>query len=315
MEETPAVYRRRRLAALAVVGGAAAIVGVLAGAGNGDEERAPTRTPETASAQVPQPIELPRGGRRLFPDFRVVAFYGAPQSDELGALGIGSPNAAGRRLRRQARAYVKKTRPVLPAMELIATVANAHPGEDGTYRTRQSDTVIRRYLRAARRAKALLVLDIQPGHADFLDEVRHLDRWLREPDVGIALDPEWATPGAQPGTVIGSVTATKVNQVSRHVASIVEQYELPEKLFVIHQFTPDMISDKARVVKRPGLAMTMNVDGFGDRPNKVSKYREFTHDGTDFEEGFKLFYKEDTNLMSPRSVLALQPPPDLVVYE
>jgi hypothetical protein len=61
--------------------------------------------------------------------------------------------------------------------------------------------------------------------------------------------------------------------------------------------------------------MTMNVDGFGNRANKVSKYREFTHDGTDFHDGYKLFYEEDTGLMRPRSVLALRPPPDLVIYE
>ena len=84
----------------------------------------------------------------------------------------------------------------------------------------QPDTIIRRYLRAARRAKALLVLDIQPGHADFLAETKHLDRWLREPDVGLALDPEWHTPGAQPGAVIGSVDAAQVNAVSAHLAAI-----------------------------------------------------------------------------------------------
>jgi hypothetical protein len=148
-----------------------------------------------------------------------------------------------------------------------------------------------------------------------MDEVRHLDRWLREPDVGIALDPEWHTPGAQPGTTIGSVNASKVNQVARHVAAIVRERNLPEKLLVVHQFTADMIKGKEHVIRPRGLAVTMNVDGFGDRANKVSKYREFTHDGTPFHHGYKLFYKEDTGLMRPRSVLALQPPPDLVVYE
>jgi hypothetical protein len=29
----------------------------------------------------------------------------------------------------------------------------------------------------------------------------------------------------------------------------------------------------------------------------------------------KLFFKEDTNLMSPADVLALRPQPDVVVYE
>jgi hypothetical protein len=313
-----AVYRRRRLAALGVVGAAAALAGAAVGGGDGSRGNTGlARSSHDADSKAAErkPAELPRGGRRIFPDFRVVAFYGAPQSHALGALGIGSPDQAANRLARQARPYVKKTRPVLPAFELLADVANRDAGTDGMYRTRQPEAIIRRYLRAARRHKALLVLDIQPGHADFLEETRHLDRWLREPDVGLALDPEWHTPDAVPGTVIGSVQAATVNAVARHVAGIVRQYDLPEKLFVVHQFTPNMIMGKATVAQLPGLAMTMNVDGFGDRPNKISKYREFTHDGTHFHRGYKLFYEEDTNLMRPRSVLALQPPPDLVVYE
>jgi hypothetical protein len=312
------VYRRRRLGALGVLAATAALAGAAVGAGGGAEKSGTAASSASEATAVParkRAPELPLGGRKIFPDYRVVAYYGAPQSHELGALGIGSPDGAGRRLRKQARPFARKTRPVMLAFELIVTVANADPGEDGLYRTRQSDTVIRRYLHAARRAKALLVLDIQPGHADFMDEVRHLDRWMREPDVGLALDPEWHTPGAQPGTVIGSVDAATVNAVSRHLAAIVRRRNLPEKLFLVHQFTPDMIKGKPQVVQRPGLATTMNVDGFGDRANKVSKYRQFTHDGTHFHRGFKLFYKEDTGLMRPRSVVALQPPPDLVVYE
>jgi hypothetical protein len=312
------VYRRRRLAALGVVAAAAALVGAAVGAGDGSRGDTGRPAAKASADQEPppgKPTELPLGGREIFPRFRVVAFYGAPQSHELGALGIGSPDAAVRRLAKQAKPYAKKTRPVMLALELLADVANRDPGTDGLYRTRQPASVIRRYLAAARRAKALLVLDIQPGHADFLTEARHLDRWLREPDVGLALDPEWHTPGAVPGTRIGSVQAADVNAVARHVAAIVRKYQLPEKLFVIHQFTPDMIAGKDRVEQPPGLAVTMNVDGFGDRPNKISKYHQFTHDGTRFHRGYKLFYEEDTNLMTPRSVLALQPRPDFVVYE
>jgi hypothetical protein len=310
------VIRRRRLAALGIVAAAAALVGAAVGAGDGSRgDSTPAKTSADSKAQPPKPVELPLGGRKIFPRFRVVAFYGAPQSHELGALGIGSPDQAVRRLARQAKPYAKKTRPVMLALELLADVANRDPGMDGLYRTRQPASVIRRYLAAARRAKALLLLDIQPGHADFLTETRHLDRWLREPDVGLALDPEWHTPGAVPGTRIGSVQAEDVNAVARHVAAIVRRYNLPEKLFVVHQFTPNMIAGKERVQQPPGLAMTMNVDGFGDRPNKISKYHQFTHDGTHFHRGYKLFYEEDTNLMTPGSVLELQPRPDFVVYE
>ena len=76
-----------------------------------------------------------------------------------------------------------------------------------------------------------------------------------------------------------------------------------------------MIVGKDTVAKRPGLATTFNVDGFGDRPNKIAKYRAFTSEATRFHDGFKLFFREDTNLMRPRDVLGLRPPPDLVVYE
>ena len=66
-------------------------------------------------------------------------------------------------------------------MELIAVVAAAHPGEDGRYNLRQPDSVIRRYLKAARKAKALLILDIQPGRSDFFTETKRLRKWLKDP--------------------------------------------------------------------------------------------------------------------------------------
>jgi hypothetical protein len=318
VRETALTYWRRRVTALAAVAALVALPAlVLAGGG---EDRASSGTsgsgPDAAREDAPAPpAELPRGGRRIFPDFRVVAFYGAPQDDELGVLGIGTPAQAARKLVRQARPYARRSRPALPAMELIATVAAAHPGPDGMYRMRQPAAVIDRYLRAARRAKALLLLDIQPGHADFLEEARRLERWLREPDVGLALDPEWHTPGAVPGSAIGTVDARTVNAVSEWLSRIVRRERLPEKLFVVHQFTSDMIAGKERVKRRPGLAVTMNVDGFGDRPNKISKYVQFTSEAVRFHDGFKLFYGEDVNLMTPGAVLDLRPPPDLVVYE
>jgi hypothetical protein len=317
VSEPPEVYRRRRATALAaLVAGALVLVGLSVRACGGGAPAAAPTTPVAAVPRPPAPRELPGGGRRIFPEHRVIAFYGAPQADSLGALGIGTPAQAAARLVRVARGYAKRTRPVLPALELISTIAAAHPGEDGLYRLHQPPEVIDRYLRAARRVKGLLVLDIQPGRGDFLSEARALERWLREPDVGIALDPEWhAGPTEIPGQTIGSVTAAEINEVSSYVSGIVRSDHLPEKLFVVHQFTQDMIRDEPAVQAPPGLAMTINADGFGDRANKVSKYDLLTSGAARFNDGFKLFYQEDTNLMTPGEVLALGPPPDLVVYE
>ena len=262
------------------------------------------------------PAELPRGGRKLFPRYRVVGFYGAPQDKELGALGIGTPDAMAKRLRKAARPFRRGGRPIMPAFELIAVVASGAPGNDGSYSYRQKRGVIDTYLKAARRAKALLVLDIQPGHSDFMAEVKRLRPYLEQPDVALALDPEWHVGAGQvPGKVIGSVDAGDVNRVSAYVARIVQKKDLPQKLLLIHQFTESMIRNKQALRRHRELALTINVDGFGDPPNKVAKYGEFAADSRRFHKGFKLFYEEDTNLMSPRAVLRLRPRPEVIVYE
>ena len=315
MRQSRSVYMRRRLVAGGVLVIALVVIAVATGAFSGGGKPS-ARAEEVAElAPPPPPHELPRGGRRLLPDHRVVAFYGAPQSRELGTLGIGTPDSAAGRLERQARAYDRRRRPVLPALELITVIANADAGADVAYRARQPGSVIQRYLRAARRHKMLLLLDIQPGRSDFFTETTRLERWLREPDVGLALDPEWRVgEGEVPGQVIGSVGAREVNATSAWLAQLVARHGLPQKLFVVHQFTDDMVDD-TQLKRRDELAMVLNADGFGTRPVKVAKYRAFTHAARAFHQGFKLFYEEDVGLMSPRQVLRLRPAPDLVVYE
>ena len=308
-------FVRRRLVAAGVAVAAVvlilAVAGVFAG-GGGPEE---TAGDEASPTPAPAPPELPRGGRTVLPDFRVVGFYGAPQDEQLGALGIGSPDEAADRLTEQAAAYERGGRPVLPALELIAVIANADPGDDGTYRSRQPNGVIRRYLRAARRHDMLLVLDIQPGRSDFFTETTRLERWLRQPDVGLALDPEWRVSDSEvPGQVIGQVDSREVNATSAWLAQLVTRHELPQKLFIVHQFTDGMVDD-TELQRRPELAMVLNADGFGSAPVKRAKYHAFTRAARSFEQGFKLFYEEDAGLMTPRQVLRLRPAPDVVVYE
>jgi hypothetical protein len=267
-------------------------------------------------ARPKPPPELPNGGRRLFPRNRIVAYYGAPQNVELGALGIGTPDQAGKRLLRQMREYRHGGRHLLPAMELIAVVAASTPEQGGSYSYKQSFATVKRYLAAARRIKALLILDIQPGHADFLALTKHFGRFLREPDVALALDPEWHTPAAVPGTVIGSTDAATVNAVSRYLHKIVTKYRLPDKMLLVHQFTDSMIRDKQQLAPLHGVPLVLNVDGFGGQEVKIAKYDDFTNPRVrHVHSGFKLFYKEDTDTMTPAQVLELRPRPDVVIYE
>jgi hypothetical protein len=308
------VYRRRRAGALAAVAVLAVGIGfVLSALGGGSPRR--SRAAATPPPHPPVLAQLPRGGRTIFPRFRVVAYYGAPEDAQLGELGIGTPAQAGAKLLRQARPYARPGRPVLPAMELIAVVAAGAPGPGGRYSMRLPDRVIRRYLRAARRIRALLVLDIQPGRSDFFTETTRLRRWLVKPDVGLALDPEWRVgPGELPAQVIGHVGAREVNATSDWLAQLVARYHLPEKLLIVHHFTDGMVPVEQLKLRR-GLAYVLNADGFGSDAVKIAKYKRFVRRAPAFRRGFKLFYHEDVHTMAPRKVMRLRPRPDVVVYE
>ncbi|RKQ92296.1 hypothetical protein C8N24_2139 [Solirubrobacter pauli] len=322
MAPSPEVIRQRRIVAVIALAVLAALLVFAITRLTGSDAAEPQRTAGGAGAEQAEPtptpeplVELPRGGRTIIPDYRVVAFYGAPQDDELGILGIGSPASAAKKLEKQAKGYARKTRPVMPAMELIAVTAAAHPGEGGRYNLRQSDTIIRRYLKAARKAKAILILDIQPGRSDFFTETKRLRKWLKEPDVSLALDPEWRMgPNEVPGQVIGSVTAREINATTSWLNDLTQRYKLPQKLVLIHQFTDDMVPEQD-IKERSELSIILNVDGFGTQSLKIAKYKDFTKQATKLRHGFKLFYKEDTNTMTPAQVMRLQPRPDVVVYE
>lgn len=255
------------------------------------------------------------GGSRLFPHFRVVAFYGAAGVPGLGVLGIGTPDSAAAKVLAVSRRYAPFGRPVLPALELVATVVQAERGLSGRYSVHATDLEIERYLRAARRIHALLILDVQPGYRSFADEARHYEKYLVQPDVGLALDSEWSmTPGEIPGKTIGHTTAAIVDDVSRYLARIVAVHHLPQKLLVVHEFVPEMIAGSRAIVARPGIAITFHIDGFGARAAKRGHYRLLRRNAP-FFNGFKVFFKQDIDMLSPANVMALRPPPDLITYE
>jgi hypothetical protein len=301
------VRRQRRLVAVGAVGLVLAVLvgGALVAAG-----------PEADGTAVGEPAELPRGGSVILPRNRVVAFYGAPRDPELGVLGIGSPDRVARRLERQASQYARPGQPVLPAFELITTLVTQEPGEEGNHALHEETSTVRRYLRAARAHEMLLILDIQPGYASFLDEARRLEPFLTQPEVSLALDPEWSMdPPQLPGQEIGSTDAATINSVSRYLSDLVRRHDLPQKLLVVHRFTEEMVESEEELERHPGVALVVNVDGFGDQPNKIAKYGQLARERRSSFNGFKLFYEEDIDLMEPEQVLQLRPQPHLVVYE
>lgn len=285
------------------------------GAGGGGPAGASASGSPTSSPSAAPLAQLPVGGRTIFPKYRVVCYYGGSATPLLGVLGEGTPDQAAARLSKAAKPFATASRPVLPTFELITTVAQAHAGDDGDYSEDTAPADVQRYLDAVRKIKGLLVLDFQPGRSDFLSQVKRYEKFLEQPDVGVALDSEWHMgPGQVPGKVIGSASAAQINAVSAYVAGIVAAKNLPQKLFVIHQFTYAMVQDKPHVAPRAGLAVVFHIDGFGGRAAKLQKYAAL-HVAPPFYNGLKLFYDEDIKRFSPKEAIALTPAPDLFSYQ
>lgn len=272
-----------------------------------------------ATPTTPTPPQLPGGGRTLLPEYRLVGFAGVPGSDGMGRLGIGNLDDRARELVRVGKPYADG-RKVMPVLELIATIVQPQPGRDGKWRSRVSPQVVDDYLAAARKVGGILLIDIQPGRADFLDEVKSYEHWLTQPDVGIALDPEWSMgPGQVPMRVFGHTTGTRIDAVAAYLASIVKKNNLPEKALIFHQLRVSIVSDETAIRRHPGVVIIKSVDGIGNQAEKTKTWTLLTKNlPSAVKPGFKLFYEEDAQhgkLMTPQQVLALRPEPDYVLYE
>ena len=247
-------------------------------------------------------------------DQMLVAFYGYPGVPVLGVAGEGTPQEILPRLLAQARPYQSQGRPVVPAFELIATLVTASPGPDGLYRRRADHASIEPYLEAIRTVGGQVILDIQPGRADFLDEARSFESLLAEPDVGLAMDPEWVVgPDQTPAGRIGTVDASTINRVSAYLSDLVTSNGLPDKLLIVHRFRPDMVTNTDSIVSRPGVVILFQADGEGGPGAKIADYNGLLPPR--FARGFKVFYDEDSPTMSPTEVLRLDPDPDYVSYQ
>lgn len=273
----------------------------------------------TGEPDPPEPVngnELPGGVTHVFEGNRMlVAYYGTAGTGSLGVLGEGTPEAIMPRLNAAASAFAVGGRTVQPVFELIVTLARAGPTPSGTYSSDIDRARVQRYIDAAHQFGALVVLDLQPGRANFLDVAKRWEWALRDPLVGLALDPEWRmSRGGIPGQRVGSVSAGEINTVSRWLEDLTVANGLPEKVFLLHQFRVDMIRHLGSVRARPHLAMVQHVDGFGPPRAKLATLRTVARPGQ-FKLGFKLFYDEDVPRMRAARVLRIRPRISFVSFQ
>lgn len=267
-----------------------------------------------------QPYPLPGA---LLPFNRIVAYYGNLYSKRMGALGEYPPKEMWRRLNAEVALWEKvdTATPVIPAIHYIAAVAQATPMKDSSYTLRMPSKQIDSALTIAKMGDAIVFLDIQVGLSDVRKEVPRLEKYLKMTHVHLGVDPEfYMRNGNVPGTKIGSMDAEDINFCTEYLAKLVRQYNLPPKIFVIHRFTRDMVTNWKNIKLRPEVQIVMDMDGWGEAALKLNTYKQFVYKQPVHFAGFKLFYKNDVKkepkvMLTPAQLMKLKPLPSYIQYQ
>ena len=115
---------------------------------------------------------------------------------------------------------------------------------------------------------------------------------------------------------IGQVSAEEVNRVATWLAELTRLHNLPQKLFVLHQFRLDMLPDREHIAVPPELALVVQMDGFGPQEIKLETWAFVTADapaGAYF--GWKNFFDEDEPMRTPAETVAIQPTAVFISYQ
>lgn len=274
--------------------------------------------PEQSSRANAPKSEVLGGGDQIFAH-RYVALYGNPGGPSLGVLGEQGPAESVARVKNLAAEYQAHTdEKVIPAFEIITTVASSAPGPDGDYSDEATIESLRPLIDEARKNGVYVILDFQPGRSTFTEQVKQYEELLKEPHVGLGIDPERRIyPGQVHLQQIGTVDASEINETLEYLAALTDKHRLPQKMVVLHQFTHSMITNRAALdTSHPELALTLHADGHGTPELKNSTYQELIRDlDPAIKPSWKNFYDEDTPTLTPAQTYALTPKPYVVTYQ
>jgi hypothetical protein len=260
----------------------------------------------------------------ILPFKRIVAYYGNFLSTKMGVLGEYPADEMLTKLMAEVAKWeaADPTTPVVPAIDYIAVTAQGSAGADGKYRARMPDSEIDHAIDLASQVNGIVFLEIQAGLSDLHSEIPELDKYLKMPQVHLALDPEFymGRTGNPPGTVIGTMDASDINYAANYLANLVRENNLPPKILVVHRFTYDMVTNYKNITPLPEVQIVMDMDGWGSPAKKYTTYSKILATEAVQFTGFKLFYKNDllppsTGMMTPEEVMKLKPRPIFIQYQ
>lgn len=263
-------------------------------------------------------VQLPGGGQ-LISGKVYIALYGHPGSRALGLLGEQDLDTTVQRSRSQAEPYEEFTdATVVPTFEIITTVATGGAGDDGNFSQEVDPETLRPWIERAQREGIYVILDLQPGTSDTLEQAKRYESLLTYPNVGLAIDPEWKLkPGQRPLSQIGQMDVAEVNSVITWLAELTKAHNLPQKALVVHQFQLRMIQDRDQLdTSHRELQIIVHVDGNGTPGAKRDTYGALTEPApAGVLWGWKNFIDEDSPMFTPERTMQVTPTPTMVSYQ
>jgi hypothetical protein len=195
-------------------------------------------------------------------------------------------------------------------------MAMDHPTDNGLYLRYLDDWSVQRYLNVAKEHDVELILDLQIGRGNIAEEVRKIERFLLDPRVHVAIDPEYAVgPYGAPIVTPGRISGHEINEVQDYLQALTEQHGLPPKLLIIHQYIDDTVTEGEATRIVPSVDLVLNMDAFGPIDAKREKYHYFAAQPYAQHKSYNIFLKQDERVLSESEVLQLTPQPDMVFYQ
>ncbi|CAN5730007.1 lipoprotein [soil metagenome] len=260
----------------------------------------------------------------LLPCSRIVAYYGHPSSTRMGVLGEYPKDEMLRRLRDQVAEWERADpgTPVIPALHMVAVVAQGEAGRSGHYRTISTDERVQEVYDWAREANGIFIFDIQTGTEDLRHILPRFEWILRNPDVHVGVDPEFMMrDGVVPGRRVGTMDAADVNFAIDYLARVVNEHNLPPKVLIIHRFTRGMVTNSQQIRPRPEVQVVMHMDGHGRMQGPAFKYDTYAQfivqEPVQFA-GWKNFYLHDNEkgvMPTAADLMRLHPLPLYLQYQ
>ena len=262
-------------------------------------------------------------------DELVVAYYGRPGARSLGVLGRYSVEALKPMIRKKAAAYAKVTgKHVRPGFDIIYDLATTSPGPHKKYIIQLDSKKLHPYIKAAEQEGFIVFLETQLGKYTPQQAIHHLLKYITHPNVHIAIDPEFEVSNLKvgPGKKIGHIEAEWVNQVQATMDRYMRKNGIKEKkILLLHMFRHTMVRHKERLKHYDNIKLVFSLDGHGSPRLKVDIYNAIytKRYATKVAGGFKLFFREDHPMMTPRQVMGLERvqgrkikyPPKVITYQ